>query len=224
MKVTEAERVRMSELRQGGLSLEEISRITGFSIGTVSTVTKGVSIPVGLYGKRLIVGIFEGSIIDIETTGLYPDEDDIITFGFLVRDTITVMQRLEATASEFYQAVKSRVLELPSPLYAYNAKFERSFLAAKLKLDLDIIDIFEPWMQRAEREGRKYPALDDLARLPREYFEEQVLDGRQVPFLWRSYQNTGDKRKVSLVVRHNMEDLIQALYVLAQAEYRNTAR
>ena len=216
MKATEADRERMRELRRSGLGIEEISRIMGFSTGTVWATVKDVPVPIGLYQKRLLVGLFDGAIMDIETTGLNPDMDDIITFGFLVENRVTVMQRIDASAKEFCEAAKSRISELPCPLYAYNARFEKAFLSSKLGVELDIVDIFQPWMERAESEGVKYPALDELARLPREYFREKPLKGEEVTFLWRSYQKTREKRKLSPIVRHCMEDLIQGLYVLAQ--------
>jgi len=152
---------------------------------------------------------------DTETTGLNPDMDEIITFGFLVKDRVTIMQRMDASAEEFYEAVRSRISELPRPLYAHNARFEKGFLASMLGAQLDIVDIFHPWMERVESEAMKYPTLDELAHLPREYFREKPLKGEEVPFLWRSYQKTREKRKLSFIVRHNMEDLVQALYVLA---------
>ena len=176
---------------------------------------KDVPVPIKLYQKRLLVSLFNGAIIDIETTGLNPDMDEIITFGFLVKDRVTVMQRMDASAEEFYEAVRSRISELPRPLYAHNARFEKGFLASMLGARLDIVDIFHPWMERVESEAMKYPALDELAHLPREYFREKPLKGEGVTFLWRSYQKTREKRKLSLIVRHNMEDLVQALYVLA---------
>jgi len=73
-------------------------------------------------------------------------------------------------------------------------------------------------MERANREDRRYPSLDELARLPRAYFKERAVKPKEIPFLWQAYQRTGDKRKISLVVRHCMEDLIQTLWVLAHTK------
>ena len=37
---------------------------------------------------NLIVGVWKGSVIDIETTGLDPCKDEIITFGFIEKNNL----------------------------------------------------------------------------------------------------------------------------------------
>jgi len=126
--VTQEERERMRKLRAEGLSIAEIARIVGRSTGSVSTYVKDVRIPIGRYVKQLPIGIFEGSILDIETTGLDPKRDDLITFGSMVGREIKVMQRLDASADEFYAAIKPKIRKFPHPIYAYNAEFDKAFL------------------------------------------------------------------------------------------------
>lgn len=220
MKLGENDKVRMKELRQSGLGLREISKITKFSVSTVWSVVKDTVMPIGFYEKELLVSLLKGTIIDVETTGLNPDVNEIVTFGYLTENKVSIMQRVEASATEFYKAIKSKLSKLPHPFYAYNAKFDQMFLNSKLKRKTppEFIDIFKPWMERAELEGQKYPSLDELARLPRAYFKEKIIKGRDVPFLWAGYQKTKDKRKLSPIVRHCMEDLVQALFVLVHKE------
>ena len=64
----------------------------------------------------------------------------------------------------------------------------------------------------------KFPGLDDLASVPRQYFGETVVTDRQVRLLWASYTKTEDKRKLTPIVRHCMEDLRQALYIMTFRE------
>ena len=66
-----------------------------------------VPVKIGRYRKELPVGIYRGSIIDIETTGAYPENDEIMTLGYLEfnkSNNVHMLQRIEATASEYYES------------------------------------------------------------------------------------------------------------------------
>ena len=205
---------QMRNLRKQGLSLKEIARATGSSISKVQRIVKDVPMAIGLYRKELRVALVEGAIINLETTGLDSDTDDIIAFGFLERNTMTVVQRIEANRSEFYDIIKEKLSNLAQPIYTYDARFHEAFLLAKLHMPIELVDILESWRDRARAKGMRYPSLDDLASVPRQYFAEIVVPDRQVRLLWASYLKTGDKRKFLPIVRHCMEDLRQALYVM----------
>lgn len=209
---------RMRELRRQGLSLREIAKATGCSESKVQRVVKDVSMPVGFYQRKLRLALVEGSVINLETTGTDSQRDDIITFGFLEQNTITVIQRVEATDDEFYSIITEKLAALEYPIYAYDAGFQEDFLLAKLRLPVEIVDILEPWRQKSRTKGVRYPTLDELATVPREYFGERVVPDREVHLLWASYERMGDKRKLSEIVRHCMEDLRQALYVMTFME------
>ena len=209
---------QMRNLRKQGLSLKEIARETGVNISKVQRIVKDVPMTIGLYRKLLRAALVEGAIINLETTGLDSDTDDIIAFGFLERNVMTVVQRIEADRAEFYGIIRDKLADLAQPIYAYDARFHEAFLLAKLRIPVEIVDISQPWQQRARTEGRRYPSLDELASVPRQYFGEIVVPDRQVRLLWASYLKTGDKRKFTPIVRHCMEDLRQALYLLTFIE------
>jgi len=209
---------KMRNLRKQGLGLKEIARVTGSNISKVQRVVKDAPIAIGLYRKELRAALVEGAIINLETTGLDSDTDDIIAFGFLERNIVTVVQRIEANRAEFYDIIKEKLSDLGQPIYAYDARFDEAFLLAKLHMPIELIDILEPWRSRARAKGMRYPSLDDLASVPRQYFAEPVVPDRQVRLLWASYIKTGDKRKLTPIVRHCMEDLRQALYVMTFME------
>ena len=209
---------QMRNLRKQGLSLKEIARATGSNISKVQRVVKDVPMAIGLYQKELRAALVEGAIINLETTGLDYDKDDIIAFGFLQHNIITVIQRVEANRDQFYGIVKEQISDLAQPIYAYDARFHEAFLLAKLHMPIELTDILEPWRSRARAKGMRYPSLDDLASVPRQYFAEIVVPDRQVRLLWASYTRTQDKRKLLPIVRHCMEDLRQALYVMTFME------
>ena len=209
---------QMRNLRKQGLSLKEIARVTGSNISKVQRVVKDVPMAIGLYQKELRVALVEGTIINLETTGLDSDTDDIIAFGFLERNIVTVVQRIEAKSADFYDIMREKLSHLTRPIYAYDARFHEAFLLAKLHIPVELVDVSQPWQQRARTEGRRYPSLDELASVPRQYFGEVVVPDRQVPLLWASYLKTRDKRKFTPIVRHCMEDLRQALYLLTFIE------
>jgi hypothetical protein len=209
---------QMRNLRKQGLSLKEIARATGSNISKVQRVVKDVPMATGLYRKELRAALVEGAIINLETTGLDSDTDDIIAFGFLERNIMTVVQRVEANRAEFYDIIRGKLSDLAQPIYAYDARFHEAFLLAKLHVPVELVDISQPWQHGARTEGRRYPSLDELASVSRQYFGEIVVPDRQVRLLWVSYLKTGDKRKFTPIVRHCMEDLRQALYILTFME------
>jgi len=209
---------QMRNLRKQGLSLKEIARVTGSSISKVQKVVKDVPMAIGLYQKELPVALVKGAIINLDTTGLDAEVDDIIALGFLERNIITVVQRVEATRTEFYDIISKKLSHLAQPIYAYDARLHEAFILAKLHTPIELIDILEPWRNRARGMAIRFPGLDDLASVPRQYFGETVVTDRQVRLLWASYTKTQDKRKLTPIVRHCMEDLRQALYIMTFRE------
>ncbi len=208
----------MRNLREQGLSLREIAKATGTNVSKVQRVVKDVPMAIGLYRKQLRAALVEGAIINLETTGLDSDTDEIIAFGFLERNIMTVIQRIEASRAEFYDIIREKLSDLAHPIYAYDAHFHEGFLLAKLHTPVELVDIFEPWRQRARARGLSYPSLDKLVSVPREYLGERVVPEQEVRSLWKSYVKYQDKRTISAIVRHCMEDLRQALYILTFME------
>jgi len=209
---------QMRNLRKQGLSLKEIARVTGCNISKVQKVVKDVPMAIGLYQKELPVALVKGAIINLDTTGLDTEVDDINALGFLERNIITVVQRMEATRTEFYDIISKKLSHLAQPIYAYDAQLHEAFILAKLHMPIELIDILEPWRDRARGMVVRFPGLDDLASVPRQYFGETVVTDRQVRLLWASYTKTQDKRKLTPIVRHCMEDLRQALYIMTFRE------
>ena len=90
----------------------------------------------------------EGVILDIETTGLDPEKDEIITFGYIRENSVIIFQRAERETNKFYQALKAELKTIPQPIFAYFAEFEKAFLE-KLGFKGIFVDILEPWKTKA---------------------------------------------------------------------------
>src|SRR5579863_4670261 len=97
----------------------------------------------------LLVGIPKGSIVDVETTALEPKEGDLISFGWIQGDRLTILLRTSESAAEYYRNLRETVARLPEPFYAYNAAFERSWVETKLGLRPQVVDLMAPWAERA---------------------------------------------------------------------------
>lgn len=208
----------MRQMRQQGLSLREIAIATDHSQSKVQKVVKDVPVAIGLYRRELQAALVRGTIINLETTGLDVERDEVIAFGFLEGSTTTVILRIEAELTEFYRVVGEKLSSLTHPIYVWDIHFHESFLLAKLRTPLDLIDIFEPWRERARKKGLSYPTLDKLVSVPREYLGEEVVSEQRVHSLWKNYVRYHDKRSLMPIVRHCYEDLRQALYILTFVE------
>ncbi len=208
----------MRQLRQQGLSLREIAKQTGCSQSKVQKVVRDVPMSIGLYRKELQAALVQGTIISLETTGLDPERDEVIAFGFLKGNNITVILRVEAEPAEFYNVVREKLSDLCPPIYAWDTHFHEGFLLAKLHTTVELVDIFQPWRERARAKGLSYPTLDKLVSVPREYLGEEVVSEQRVRSLWKNYVRYQDKRSLLPINRHCMEDLRQALYILTFSE------
>jgi uncharacterized protein YprB with RNaseH-like and TPR domain len=163
---------------------------------------------------RLGCSINNGCILDIETTGVDPAKDEIITLGFIKGDELCVVQRRGLATEPFYSLIGKVLHSLPQPIFAYNSKFEESFLKTQLGFQGQFVDLMEPWRVKAEDVEVKYPTLDELVPGPEAYMGERRITGSEVVLLWRRYREDRDERKLALIIRHNQIDLLQSMAVL----------
>jgi len=91
----------------------------------------------------LLVGVWKGSVIDIETTGLNPASDEIVTFGFIEDNKLQIIQRTIKDKAEYYKELKEVVTDLKAPFYVYNGSFEKRFLQAQLGIEKEVVDVFD---------------------------------------------------------------------------------
>lgn len=165
------------------------------------------------YGRELMLGIPQGTLIDLETTGLDADQDEIVLFGYIRGSRLEIICRSSEEETLFTTQLAELVPTLPEPFYAYNLSFEKAFLQAK-GIDIEGIDLFQPWKEKAEALYLKWPKLDELFSHAEQYFNEPVICGRDVPLLWQRFLNTRDDTYLQQIIKHNESDLLRELYLL----------
>ena len=168
-----------------------------------------------------MVSIPRGTLIDIETTGLNSDYDEIVVFGYVQENRLEIICRTSKEEDQFITQLAELVSKLPRPFYAYNLSFEKGFLRAK-GMNIEGLDLFQPWKEKAEELGLKWPKLDELFSHAEHYFNEPVISGKDVPRLWERFLHTGDKDYLQQIIRHNEADLLRELYLLVY--YRDSYR
>lgn len=109
-----------------------------------------------MYKRKLVVGIPEGCLIDLETTGLHPQSSEIVVFGYVSGNEFAILLRSPGIAEDIFLREVAEVLDgLSPPFYAYNLSFERNWLAHKLSRRIDGCCLMEPWKRKAEEQGKK---------------------------------------------------------------------
>ena len=78
-----------------------------------------------------MVSIPKGTLIDIETTGLNWDYDEIVLFGYVEGNCLMIICRTSEEEEPFIAQIANLIPKLSKPFYAYNFSFEKSFLKAK---------------------------------------------------------------------------------------------
>jgi len=165
------------------------------------------------YSRELMLGIPQGTLIDLETTGLDVGQDEIVLFGYIQGSRLEIICRNSQEEAPFIVQLAELVPTLPKPFYAYNLSFEKGFLQAK-GIDIEGVDLFQPWKEKAEALYLKWPKLDELFSHAEQYFNEPVISGRDVPLLWQRFLYTEDNNYLQQIIKHNESDLLRELYLL----------
>ncbi len=130
-------------------------------------------------------------VIDIETTGLNPLYDEIVSYGIAINSVGAVLVRAYASADEFREfcsALTKLLSELGFKLWAWYKEFEESFLGIKFnELQLwpyEKKDVSLSW-------GIEIPAY-----------------GVDVPSLWHQWKTNHDVVALAKIILRNMYDII----------------
>ncbi|GAH88327.1 unnamed protein product, partial [marine sediment metagenome] len=80
------------------------------------------------YSRELMVSIPQGSLVDIETTGLDRIHDGIVVFGYVQGSRLEIICRTSKDEKPFIAQIAELIPKLLKPFYAYNLSFEKNSL------------------------------------------------------------------------------------------------
>ena len=149
-----------------------------------------------------ITPILEGTIIDFETTHWDVKKGELITAGFLSKEGIVILQRLELTENEFKKRVIEEIQTKRRPWYAFNKEFEEKFLPIVIDKEL----------QQNERESA-FGALLEEGLLDHYNSLCDPLFNEEIPRFWDAWKSTKDLVFISKIVRHNYCCLAKEYYL-----------
>jgi len=157
----------------------------------------------------------KGCIIDIETTGLDPAYDKIITLGILKRDIAQIHQLTIPAYNTFKLFCLRKTEKTPKPRYAYAAHFEQEFLGH-----------FKDWRdltQYVERRGYEWdnPEYDPYYRLRLDEctltpFQEPDIQGREAPAYWETWLQQQKPKILYAITYHCLCDLLRARQLIGR--------
>lgn len=145
--------------------------------------------------------------LDIETTGLDPENDSITVIGIYLTDTTS--QRLVQLVGE--ENTKPNLLEALKDIkviYTYNGtEFDLPFIAHSI--DIDLTELFKHhdlmldcWKNKLFG-GQK--AVERKLDIPRQLKE---VNGLEAVRLWERYQIEGDQNALNTLLAYNKEDVV----------------
>ena len=146
----------------------------------------------------------EGTIIDLETTGLRPRWNHIVTMGLYKDDKIRIFQLVKPEYDRFWNLCHNIAQKQPRPLYAYAAHFERDFLK-----------IPDGWkdLTRYYEVDDYYPIrnfrLIDVTTYPYNSQADYDIDGKDVPKKWAEWLFDKNLKSLMEISYHCMIDLIR---------------
>jgi len=146
-----------------------------------------------------------GCIVDIETTGLNPLSDKIITLGIIKKNLLLIYQLThEDSYWRFWSLCNRLVKKQPIPRYGYACGFEADFLKILDDNWHDLTEYFEVDYDN-ECPVRRY-SLVDVTRHP--FPNEPIdIDGSQVPQEWQQYLTSKNKIHLTNIIYHSVCDL-----------------
>lgn len=144
--------------------------------------------------------------LDIETTGLSPDQGDLTVIGLFL-DGGAEQHVVQLVAPEISAASLLDRLRGVVTLYTYNGeRFDLPFIRAKLDVDLghcfrhrDLM--FECWRRNL------YGGLKEVERKLGICRASVGIDGRVAVELWFRYKYFGDQKSLTTLLDYNKEDV-----------------
>ncbi len=175
----------------------------------------------------------DGSIIDLETSSLYPDDGEILTFGYIYNSTLRSITRTrDYPYNRFVSLIREEIRRLPGPYFAYNKTFEQTWLDY-LGLPVAWYDVMKPLKTNAELLRNKLDFKVKWSKLYEafplrflKYFglAEYNVDNEDIYELWEEHQRTGSLEPLLKITQHNVLDLLAELNALLWSATLNRLR
>jgi len=150
--------------------------------------------------------LLKGSIVDLETTGLSPERDNIVSIGVLKKGKAEVHQLTCPDYELFKNFCRKKIMWAPKPRYAYNARFESDFLHSPLDNWQDLTQYGERTYDDPERGPYYTMRLDDCTFTP---FREHDTFGAEIPRLWAEWLREHKPQILWQITFHNLCDLLR---------------
>ena len=148
-------------------------------------------------------------VIDIETTGLEPEDHEMVSYGLFKGSTAEVVVRLTGKERDLIEALEEdlkTLMESNARLWAFYSSFEESWLQTKLSEEFEPLTGYIGELKVVK--GR----LTDI--VPYEFGDRS--DGSRIPRLWQNWLDRASLGSLTAIIHHNMADIIREalLYVL----------
>ncbi len=148
---------------------------------------------------------FNGSIIDIETSGLDETIEEITCCGILTKDKIIQLYQEKPIGLDIDELINKIESYRPfEPFYAFYKNMEEKFLGIRIHNEINKPNGF----------GRYIPKHEIITVAP--FMSEDVLDGvgSKCVALWKVYKETNDFSDFEVILRHNKSCLLQELLLV----------
>ncbi|MDM8000142.1 MAG: ribonuclease H-like domain-containing protein [Dehalococcoidia bacterium] len=145
--------------------------------------------------------------LDIETTGLSPDYDEITVVGVYLAEE-SRPRLVQLVGGDITDAALAGVLNGVGTIYTYNGKrFDLPFIRARLGLDLEAefghCDLMYDCWRRNLYGGFKQ--VERQLGIPRRL---AGIGGFEAVMLWYRYVNENDRTALGLLLEYNREDVM----------------
>ncbi|MFA4641525.1 hypothetical protein [Pyrococcus kukulkanii] len=149
-------------------------------------------------------------VLDLETTGLEPEVDEIVSYGIVAGSRAWVVIRLNAPEEDLIEELKRDLEEFKgSTIWAFYSEFEWKWLVEKVGGEF------------LQENGLR---VDDLKQMRGRLTEivpydfGDPFDGSRIPGLWRNWQDRASLGSIAGIIHHNMADILREAFLWALLE------
>lgn len=150
---------------------------------------------------------FRNAYLDIETTGLYPEQDSITVIGIYFCDE-NKGELVQLYGSSLNCATLLKVMEGTDNIFTYNGeRFDLPFIRTCLGADLSRMHMHTDLMFDCWKHNLKGGFKSVLRRLGIDR-ETEGLSGLHAIWLWEQYTMQNDQAALDLLLKYNRDDVV----------------